>query len=123
MLLDGAATSPPTSARPKWTAPWARSARSRPCARRSSRASGPSPERGNLITDGRDQGTVVFPDADLKFYFTGLAGRAGEAPEARPGEPGASRSRSSASPRKSRPATSADSRRQHSPLRPPETPS
>ncbi len=27
-------------------------------------------ERGNLITDGRDQGTVVFPDADLKFYFT-----------------------------------------------------
>jgi CMP/dCMP kinase len=25
---------------------------------------------GNLITDGRDQGTVVFPDADLKFYVT-----------------------------------------------------
>jgi CMP/dCMP kinase len=27
-------------------------------------------EKGNLITDGRDQGTVVFPDADLKFYVT-----------------------------------------------------
>ena len=27
-------------------------------------------EMGNLVTDGRDQGTVVFPDADLKFYVT-----------------------------------------------------
>lgn len=27
-------------------------------------------ENGNLITDGRDQGTVVFPDADVKFYLT-----------------------------------------------------
>jgi len=27
-------------------------------------------EKGNLVTDGRDQGTVVFPDADLKFYLT-----------------------------------------------------
>jgi cytidylate kinase len=27
-------------------------------------------EKGNLVTDGRDQGTVVFPDADLKFYVT-----------------------------------------------------
>jgi cytidylate kinase len=27
-------------------------------------------EKGNLITDGRDQGTVVFKDADLKFYVT-----------------------------------------------------
>jgi CMP/dCMP kinase len=27
-------------------------------------------EKGNLITDGRDQGTVVFPDADLKFFVT-----------------------------------------------------
>ena len=25
---------------------------------------------GHLITDGRDMGTVVFPDADLKFYVT-----------------------------------------------------
>ncbi len=25
---------------------------------------------GNLVTDGRDMGTVVFPDADLKFYLT-----------------------------------------------------
>jgi cytidylate kinase len=27
-------------------------------------------EKGDLITDGRDQGTVVFPDADLKFFIT-----------------------------------------------------
>jgi CMP/dCMP kinase len=27
-------------------------------------------EKGNLVTDGRDQGTVVFPDADLKFFVT-----------------------------------------------------
>jgi cytidylate kinase len=27
-------------------------------------------EKGNLVTDGRDQGTVVFSDADLKFYVT-----------------------------------------------------
>jgi cytidylate kinase len=26
-------------------------------------------ERDNLVTEGRDQGTVVFPDAQLKFYL------------------------------------------------------
>jgi CMP/dCMP kinase len=26
-------------------------------------------ERGNLVTEGRDQGTVVFPHAELKFYL------------------------------------------------------
>ncbi len=26
-------------------------------------------ERGNLVTEGRDQGTVVFPRAELKFYL------------------------------------------------------
>jgi cytidylate kinase len=26
-------------------------------------------ERPNLVTEGRDQGTVVFPDAQLKFYL------------------------------------------------------
>ncbi len=26
-------------------------------------------ERGQLVTEGRDQGTVVFPDAGLKFYL------------------------------------------------------
>src|SRR5512138_559542 len=26
-------------------------------------------ERPNLVTEGRDQGTVVFPDAELKFYL------------------------------------------------------
>jgi cytidylate kinase len=26
-------------------------------------------ERPNLVTEGRDQGTVVFPHADLKFYL------------------------------------------------------
>jgi CMP/dCMP kinase len=26
-------------------------------------------ERGNLVTEGRDQGTIVFPQAELKFYL------------------------------------------------------
>jgi cytidylate kinase len=26
-------------------------------------------ERKNLVTEGRDQGSVVFPDAELKFYL------------------------------------------------------
>src|SRR2546421_8503471 len=26
-------------------------------------------ERGNIVTEGRDQGTVVFPDAKLKIYL------------------------------------------------------
>jgi cytidylate kinase len=26
-------------------------------------------EHGNLVTEGRDQGTVVFPNAELKFYL------------------------------------------------------
>jgi len=26
-------------------------------------------ERGNVVTEGRDQGTVVFPDAEMKFYL------------------------------------------------------
>lgn len=26
-------------------------------------------ERNDLVSEGRDQGTVVFPDADLKFYI------------------------------------------------------
>ena len=26
-------------------------------------------EHQNLVTEGRDQGTVVFPDAQLKFYL------------------------------------------------------
>jgi len=26
-------------------------------------------ERSNLVTEGRDQGSVVFPDADFKFYL------------------------------------------------------
>ncbi len=26
-------------------------------------------ERGHLVTEGRDQGTVVFPQAELKFYL------------------------------------------------------
>jgi cytidylate kinase len=28
---------------------------------------------GNLVTDGRDTGTVVFPDADAKFFLTAAA--------------------------------------------------
>jgi CMP/dCMP kinase len=26
-------------------------------------------ERGNLVTEGRDQGSIVFPNAELKFYL------------------------------------------------------
>ena len=34
-------------------------------------------EHGNLVADGRDMGTVVFPSADLKVYLVaGLAARA-----------------------------------------------
>ncbi len=29
--------------------------------------------RGGIVTEGRDQGTVVFPDADCKFFLTGDA--------------------------------------------------
>jgi cytidylate kinase len=29
--------------------------------------------RPGLVTDGRDMGTVVFPDADLKIYMTASA--------------------------------------------------
>jgi len=27
-------------------------------------------EEKNIVTEGRDQGTIVFPDADVKFYLT-----------------------------------------------------
>jgi cytidylate kinase len=26
-------------------------------------------ERGNVVTEGRDQGTIVFPKAEFKFYI------------------------------------------------------
>jgi len=31
-------------------------------------------EEGGLVTEGRDQGTVVFPDADFKFYLDAAIG-------------------------------------------------
>jgi cytidylate kinase len=31
-------------------------------------------DRGNLVTEGRDQGTVVFPQADLKIFLDADAG-------------------------------------------------
>jgi cytidylate kinase len=30
-------------------------------------------EHGNLVTEGRDQGSVVFPDAEFKFFLTATA--------------------------------------------------
>ena len=30
-------------------------------------------ESGNYVTEGRDQGTVAFPDADCKFFLTASA--------------------------------------------------
>ncbi|MDM7924699.1 MAG: (d)CMP kinase [bacterium] len=74
-------------------------------------------ERGNLITDGRDQGTVVFPDADLKFYFTATleerAKRRKRDQEARGISVPVERIAEEIEARDLR-----DSRRQHSPLRP-----
>jgi cytidylate kinase len=29
----------------------------------------------NVVADGRDMGTVVFPEADLKFYLEDVLGR------------------------------------------------
>ena len=40
------------------------------CAARSSSGSGPSAGRPGLVADGRDMGTVVFPDALLKVFVT-----------------------------------------------------
>lgn len=35
-------------------------------------------ERGALVTEGRDQGSVAFPDADLKFYMDARVGKRAE---------------------------------------------
>ena len=40
------------------------------CARRSWGASGASPSPPGLVADGRDMGTVVFPDAEVKIFLT-----------------------------------------------------
>jgi len=34
-------------------------------------------EHGNLVAEGRDQGSVVFPGAELKIYLDRHAARAG----------------------------------------------
>ena len=31
--------------------------------------SAPGGEKGGIVAEGRDMGTVVFPDADYKFYL------------------------------------------------------
>ena len=75
---------------------------------------------GNLVADGRDMGTVVFPDADVKiFLVAGLEERArrrllqdhGREPHAREIEEEASRMDQ---------RDQADRTRRHSPLRQPE---
>ena len=49
-------------------------------------------EAGGVVLEGRDIGTVVFPDAELKFFLTasprcapGAATRLGEGPHGHPG--------------------------------------
>ena len=44
--------------------------RSRRCAAHSSTASASWATRGGVVLDGRDIGTVVFPEADIKFFLT-----------------------------------------------------
>ena len=43
------------------------------CARRWSRSSVTSPQASDIVVEGRDIGTVVFPDAELKVYLTATA--------------------------------------------------
>ena len=47
--------------------------RSRRCAKPCWRASGISRRQPGLVADGRDMGTVVFPDAPLKIFLTASA--------------------------------------------------
>ena len=52
-------------------------------------------EHGGGVVEGRDIGSVVFPDADVKIYLTAVGRRAGPAParggRRRPGPPGPAR--------------------------------
>ena len=66
------ARTPPTlSARGPWTRPSRPWPPTRPCAPSSWRASAAwVAERGRGVVEGRDIGTVVLPDADVKIYLT-----------------------------------------------------
>jgi cytidylate kinase len=75
-------------------------------------------ERGGLVADGRDMGTVVFPDAEVKVFLTAtLDERARRrlrdhgVPEPRPGEIGAESERIGR-------RDASDSERELAPLRP-----
>ena len=60
---------PTTSAGPRWMRPSRRCRPSRSCGSRCSTASGRSPRRAGSSWPGRDIGTVVLPDADLKIFL------------------------------------------------------
>ena len=49
-------------------------------------------DQDKIVTEGRDQGTVVFPDADVKFYLTAKAGERAKRREAQLHAKGASES-------------------------------
>ena len=68
-----ATTSPTPSAPRTWRRRPRAWPRCPPCARRCSTASGRSAGRPGLVADGRDMGTVVFPDAALKIFLTASA--------------------------------------------------
>ena len=87
-----ASTRPPWTTRPCAIRGWARRPPSWPASRRCEppcwTISAPSRERPEgAVLDGRDIGTVVCPDADVKLYVTASRGGQGRAPlpgEARP---------------------------------------
>ena len=77
-VLLGGATSP-TRCAPRRSARSPRGSRRCPrCARRCSRCSWRSAALPGLVADGRDMGTVVFPDAQLKVFLTASAAERAE---------------------------------------------
>ena len=84
----------------------------RRCARRWSSASASSSPRGDWVAEGRDIGTVVAPDAELKVFLTATPRGARAPPRGRSSAP-TRRVLASSAMRDER-----DRTREHSPLRP-----
>jgi cytidylate kinase len=73
VLLDGADISAAMRTRTLWRARRRSSRHMRRCARPCWNASGASHSPPGLVADGRDMGTVVFPEAPLKIFLTASA--------------------------------------------------
>ena len=69
VVASTASTSRARFERRRWTPPRQRWRGCRACATSSSPASAKSGVRGGVVMEGRDIGTVVFPDADVKIYL------------------------------------------------------